>query len=90
MALIIFLTLTDTRLSIPGGRPLRERLKLYPPCRQLIVTETQLKEKMEMGTGSVKTNSKQNYEIKILVHDDDKDHTKSNIYICLDHVNSSM
>ena len=41
------LTLTDTRLSISGGRPLQERLKLDPPCRQLIVTETQLKEKME-------------------------------------------
>ena len=45
-----FSTLTDTRLSIPGGRPLRERLKLYPPCRQLIVTETQLKEKWKMSS----------------------------------------
>ena len=42
-----FLTLTDTRPSMPGGHPLQERLKLDPPCRQLIVTETQLKEKMK-------------------------------------------
>ena len=38
----------------------------------------QHKEKMEMGTGSVKTNSKQNYEIEILVHDN------------MDHINSNM
>ena len=53
-----FLTLTDTRPSMPGGRPLQERLKLDPPCRQLIVTETQLKEllryeMMKLCTGAV-------------------------------------
>ena len=36
---------------------------------------------MEMGTGSVKTNSKQNYEIEILEHDEDVDHINSKLYV---------
>ena len=34
-----------------------------------------------MGTGSVKTNSKQNYEIEILEHDEDVDHINSKLFV---------